>query len=200
MIEHHLPTLPYALDALAPTLSKEALDLHYNKHHKSYFDKLTVLLNMPENKIFKDLSLEELVRKAPPGAVFNNAGQALNHNFYWQCLTPDATKNQLSPSLERLIIQSFGSIEDFKSQFNNAAASQFGSGWAWLTQNITGKLQIETTSNAQTPFQKEKKCLLTCDVWEHAYYIDYRNRRPDYLAAFWEIVNWQFVHDNLHVT
>jgi Fe-Mn family superoxide dismutase len=196
-MQHTLPPLPYALDALAPTLSAETLEFHYHKHHKAYFDKLNLLLNDITNAKFQSLNLEEIVKQASPGAVFNNAGQAWNHTFYWHCLTPEAAKNECPEALEREIKQNFGSLEAFKTQFSTAAANQFGSGWAWLVKNKEGQLSIETTSNAETPLQHGKTCLLTCDVWEHAYYIDYRNRRPDYLAAFWEIVNWQFVHDNL---
>lgn len=195
-MQHTLPALPYALNALAPTLSAETLEFHYHKHHQAYFDKLNALLADPQHQQFQSLSLEEIIKKASPGAIFNNAGQAWNHTFYWQCLTPESIKNKCNNELEVAITEAFGSLEKFKTQFNTAAANQFGSGWAWLAKDKTGQLSIETTSNAETPLQKGKICLLTCDVWEHAYYIDYRNRRPDYLAAFWEIVNWQFVYDN----
>lgn len=192
-MKHELPPLPYALDALAPTISKETLDYHYGKHHKAYVDKLNELIT---DTTFAALSLEEIIKKAPPGPIFNNAAQVWNHTFYWHCMTPEATKNKVQGPLLTAINQSFSSVDQFKEQFVKAAIAQFASGWAWLVKDAQGRLTITTTSNAQTPFQENKVCLLTCDVWEHAYYIDYRNARPKYLEKFWDVVNWSFVAEN----
>ena len=191
-MKHELPPLPYALDALAPTLSKETLEYHYGKHHKAYVDKLNELILDTE---FEDLPLESIIRKAPAGPIFNNAAQIWNHTFYWHCMTPETTKNQLKGPLAGAIDKSFGSIEKFKKAFEKAAIGQFGSGWAWLVKDSQG-LTIQTTSNAQTPIRDGISCLFTCDVWEHAYYIDYRNVRAKYLEKFWELVNWAFVAKN----
>jgi Fe-Mn family superoxide dismutase len=191
-MKHELPPLPYALDALVPTLSKETLEYHYNKHHRAYVDKLNELI--PETE-FVNLSLEEIIKKAPAGPIFNNAAQVWNHTFYWHSLTPESKKNKLQGRLAMDIDMSFGSFEQFKEAFNKAAVGQFGSGWAWLVQDAHG-LAIQTTSNAMTPVRDGKKCLMTCDVWEHAYYIDYRNARPKYLEKFWELVNWDFATKN----
>lgn len=195
-MQHQLAELAYTLNALTPILSQEALEYHYGKHHKAYVDKLNLLLNEPAHQFFQALSLDEIIQTASPGAVFNNAGQIWNHNFYWHCLTPERAKNTCDSALQTAIAQSFGSMEQFKTQFIQAALNQFGSGWAWLIKNQDGSLNIETTANAETPLQQRKTCLLTCDVWEHAYYIDYRNSRPQYLEKFWEIVNWSFVLEN----
>lgn len=194
-MKHVLPELAYDRHALAPTLSEETLDYHYGKHHKAYVDKLNELIVGTK---FATLSLDAIIQKAPPGPIFNNAAQVWNHNFYWQSLTPERAKNTLSGSLAIAIEQAFGSISAFKTAFNQAAVGQFGSGWAWLVRKTDGALHIETTGNANTPFQTGQHCLLTCDVWEHAYYIDYRNARPQYLEKFWEIVNWEFVAQNFN--
>jgi superoxide dismutase, Fe-Mn family len=190
------PPLPYALDALTPNFSKETLEYHYGKHHLAYYDNLNRLIESSETQSLQGMTLEALIKTSSPGALFNNAGQAWNHDFFWQCLTPDQDKHALPTELESALNESFGSLETFRENFTKAAIAQFGSGWAWLVKDADGQLSIETTSNAETPLQMGKTCLLTCDVWEHAYYIDYRNRRPDYLAAFWEIVNWHFVYEN----
>lgn len=197
-MQHIQPALPYVQDALVPILSEEAMEYHYGKHHLAYYDKLNTLIEASEDETLHSLTLEEIVKTAPPGVLFNNAGQAWNHNFYWECLTPESDKQSLPVELESAIGASFGSIEAFKEEFMQAAIGQFGSGWAWLVKDEEENLSIETTSNAETPLRTGKSCLLTCDVWEHAYYIDYRNRRPDYLTAFWDIVNWQFVYDNFN--
>jgi superoxide dismutase, Fe-Mn family len=190
-----LPDLPYKTDALAPVLSQETLEYHWGKHHRAYVDNLNKLLP-PDNL----QNLESLVQTAPPGPIFNNAGQIWNHNFYWQCLAAKGSAENICDlgPLHQAINTQFGSLDTFKAQFIEAAVKQFGSGWAWLVKDkITSRLTIETTANAETPLQKKDKIpLLTCDVWEHAYYIDYRNRRPDYLKAFWEIVNWAFILKN----
>ena len=190
---HKLSPLPYALDALAPTLSKETLEYHYGKHHKAYVDKLNALITGTD---FAELSLEQIIKKASAGAIFNNAAQIWNHTFYWHSMTPESTKNKPTAALAEAIEKTFGSLEKFKEAFNKAAGGQFGSGWAWLIKDSQGGLAIQTTSNAITPFRDGKNCLMTCDVWEHAYYIDYRNARPQYLEKFWELVNWDFASKN----
>jgi Fe-Mn family superoxide dismutase len=192
---HNLPALPYSYNAFSPILSEETMHFHHDLHHKAYYTNLNSLLEKPEYEAFRSMSLEDIVKKAPQGGLFNNAGQAWNHDFYWQCLTPVAQFQRCPNDLESALTEQFGSLEAFKKQFISFAIAQFGSGWAWLVKDQQGNLNIETTSNAETPLKTGKTCLLTCDVWEHAYYIDYRNRRPDYLSAFWEIVNWKFVHD-----
>jgi superoxide dismutase, Fe-Mn family len=187
-----LPPLPYALDALAPNLSKETLEYHYGKHHQTY---VTNLNNLVPGTEYEGLSLEQIIKKAPAGGVFNNAAQVWNHTFYWHCLTPNSKAPQ--SALLDAINKSFESLEKFKEAFSKAAIAQFGSGWAWLVKNSDGSLAITSTSNAGTPISENKKALLTCDVWEHAYYIDYRNARPKYVEKFWELVNWEFVAKNL---
>lgn len=191
-MKHALPPLPYNIDALAPILSKETLEYHYGKHHKAYVDKLNELIPGTE---FDNLALEDIIKKAPAGPIFNNAAQVWNHTFYWDSMTPESTKNKLSGALAQDIDKVFGSFEKFKDAFNKAAIAQFGSGWAWLVKDGQG-LSIQTSSNAATPFKDGKICLITCDVWEHAYYIDYRNARPKYLEKFWELVNWDFASKN----
>jgi len=189
---HELPKLPYAMDALAPYISKETLEYHYGKHHQAYVTKLNELI---KDTPFANASLEETVKKSD-GAIFNNAAQAWNHTFYWHCLSPEG-KSDLSEKLADTIQKTFGSLDDFKNEFTKTAVGTFGSGWAWLVKNKEGKLEIISTSNAGTPLTQDKKALLTCDVWEHAYYIDYRNARPKYVENFWKLVNWDFVEKNL---
>jgi len=185
-----LPPLPYAKDALAPTISEETIEYHYGKHHNTYVVNLNKLIEGTE---FEGKSLEDII-KSSDGGVFNNAAQVWNHTFYWNCLTPEAT----SPSAElaAAIDATFGSMDDFKAAFNQAAATNFGSGWTWLVKNSDGGLEIVNTSNAGTPLTEGKTPLLTIDVWEHAYYVDYRNARPKYLESIWNIVNWDFVSKN----
>ncbi len=185
------PSLPYKLDALAPHMSKETLEYHYGKHHKAYVDKLNGLLVGTE---FENQNLENIILQSN-GGIFNNAAQVWNHSFFWQCLTPDA--NTPSPQLQTIIEKNFDSMTTFKEQFTQAALGQFGSGWAWLSQEQNGKLVIHSTSNAGTPMTEGKKALLTCDVWEHAYYIDTRNNRAQYIENFWQLVNWSFVESQL---
>lgn len=187
-----LPKLPYALDALEPQISKETLEYHYGKHHQAYVNNLNKLIAGTEDE---NLSLEELIKKSS-GGIFNNAAQVWNHTFYWHCLSPNGG-GEPSGELAKAINDAFGSFDAFKEQFSQTAATTFGSGWAWLVQDKNGELKIISTSNAGTPMTEEQQALLTCDVWEHAYYIDYRNARPDYIAAFWELVNWDFVSQNL---
>jgi len=188
---HQLPALPYAMDALAPTLSQETLEYHYGKHHQAYVTNLNNLIPGTE---FESLSLEEIVTKSS-GGIFNNAAQVWNHSFYWNCLSPNGG-GAPSGALAAAIDAKFGSFEEFKKQFNQAGATNFGSGWTWLVKNADGSLEIFNTSNAGTPMTSGKQALLTLDVWEHAYYIDYRNLRPKYLDSMWNIVNWDFVAAN----
>ena len=185
-----LPPLPYAKDALEPYMSGETLDYHYGKHHKGYVDKLNSLISGTE---FGDASLEELVAESA-GEIFNNAAQVWNHTFFWNCLSPRRQNpgKELSRALERL-----GGFESFRTQFDKAATGLFGSGWTWLVKDARGSLKIMTTSNANTPVREGHVALLTCDLWEHAYYIDHRNDRAAYLKSFWPLVNWEFVAANL---
>jgi Fe-Mn family superoxide dismutase len=194
---HTLPELPYPMDALEPYISRETLDYHYGRHHRAYVNKLNELIKDTD---FEHMSLEAVVRASraahgQPDPVYNNAAQAWNHAFYWQCLTPQETTPV--PHLRTVLDSHFGSLENFHLQFTHTAVSTFGSGWAWLVAGYNGELEIISTPNADTPLAEGRVPLLTCDVWEHAYYIDYRNARADYLAAFWKIVNWDFVVANL---
>lgn len=188
-----LPALPYEMNALEPHISRETLEYHYGKHHKAYVDKLNLLIvSEPQ---YQNKSLEEVISSSA-GPVFNNAAQIWNHTFYWHCLSPQGG-GEPQGELAQAIQDAFGSFSQFKEQFSNAAVNTFGSGWAWLVKNADGKLAIISTSNAQLPMTEGNKALLTCDVWEHAYYIDHRNSRPNYLEAFWKLVNWDFVAQNL---
>ncbi|HEV2613639.1 MAG TPA: superoxide dismutase [Fe] [Gammaproteobacteria bacterium] len=187
-----LPKLPYAMDALAPHISKETLEYHYGKHHQAY---VTNLNNLIPGTPFEGKSLEDIV-KSSTGGIFNNAAQVWNHTFYWHCLSPKGG-NEPTGKLADLITKNFGSFAAFKEQFTKTAIGTFGSGWAWLVKNPDGSLAITSTSNAGTPLTENKKALLTCDVWEHAYYIDYRNARPKYVEHFWNLANWEFVAGNL---
>ena len=191
-MEHKLPELPYAKTALAPHISAETLEYHYGKHHATYVANLNKLIGGTE---FAESSLEDIVKKAS-GGVFNNAAQVWNHSFYWNCLSPKGG-GEPSGALADAIAKSFTSFAAFKEKLTNAAITQFGSGWAWLVKNPNGSLAVEQTSNAATPLRDGKKPLLTVDVWEHAYYIDYRNARPAYLEAFWKLANWDFAAANL---
>ena len=191
-MEHKLPPLPYPLDALQPHISRETLEYHYGKHHQAYVTNLNNLIKGTE---FENASLEEIVKKASSG-VFNNAAQVWNHSFYWNSLAP---KGGGAPSgaLGEAIKKKWGSFDAFKEAFNKSAVGNFGSGWTWLVKKGDGSVDIVNTSNAGTPITGADKPVLTCDVWEHAYYVDYRNRRPDYVGAFWNLVNWQFAQQNL---
>jgi len=188
-MEHKLPELPFAKDALVPYISVETLEYHYGKHHKTYVDNLNKLI---PGTAFENSSLEDIIRKAS-GGIFNNAAQVWNHTFYWNCLSPKGG-GEPSGALALAITRDFGSFTQFKEKFTNAAVTLFGSGWAWLVKNNDGSLAIEATSKAGNPLKDGKKPLLTCDVWEHAYYIDYRNARAKYVEAFWNIVNWDFAN------
>lgn len=186
---HKLPELPYALDALVPHISKETLEYHYGKHHAAYINKLNDGIKDTE---YADKSLEELITGAS-GPIFNNAAQAWNHAFYWQCMSPDS--EQAKGDIAEAIKRKFGSLENFEKEFSLSANSHFGSGWVWLVLDKNGALAITSTHDADTPICHGQIPLLTCDVWEHAYYIDYRNVRPDYVKSFWKVVNWAFVNE-----
>ncbi len=188
-----LPELPYARDALAPHLSTETLEYHYGKHHNAYVTNLGKLIaGTPQD----NQSLEEIIMAAKPGGIFNNAAQVWNHTFYWHCMKPGGG-GQPHGNLANAINRDFGSFDQFKEQFSAAAATQFGSGWAWLV--LEGKkLKVTQTPNADLPMKHGQVALLTVDVWEHAYYIDYRNARPSYVSVFLDhLVNWDFVAQNL---
>ncbi len=186
-----LPKLPYEMDALAPYISKETIEYHYGKHHRGYVNKLNELTKDSE---YADMSLEEVIKKSKNGPIFNNAAQVWNHTFYWNCMTPNAS-HEPGSKLAEAITKTFGSLEEFKKQFNQAATGQFGSGWAWLAKNSEGKLEIFSTSNAGTPMTDNKQAILTCDVWEHAYYLDTRNDRAKYVENFWQVANWDFANE-----
>ncbi len=188
---HELPPLPYAIDALAPYISAETLEFHHGKHHKTYVDNLNKLIPGTE---FENLSLEDIVRKSS-GGIFNNAAQIWNHTFYWNCLAPKAG-GAPTGALAAAIDKTFGSFDAFKEKFSQTAITTFGSGWGWLVKNAAGGLELVSTSNAGCPLTAGQTPLLTCDVWEHAYYIDYRNARPKYVESFWNLVNWDFVARN----
>lgn len=188
---HQLPELPYAQDALAPTISAETLEYHYGKHHQTYVTNLNKLIAGTE---FENASLEEIIQKAD-GGLFNNAAQIWNHTFYWNCLSPNGG-GAATGALADAINSSFGSFDEFKQKFATSAAANFGSGWTWLVKNSDGSIAIVNTSNAGCPLTDGQTPLLTIDVWEHAYYIDYRNARPKYLESIWAIVNWDFVASN----
>jgi Fe-Mn family superoxide dismutase len=186
-----LPALPYANDALAPHISAETIEFHYGKHHQTYVTNLNNLITGTE---FEGLSLEEIV-KTSSGGIFNNAAQVWNHTFYWNSLSPNGG-GEPTGGLANAIERTFGSFEQFKQEFAKTAVTTFGSGWAWLVKKPNGGLELVSTSNAATPLTDGKTPILTCDVWEHAYYIDYRNLRPKYLEAFWALVNWEFASAN----
>lgn len=187
-----LPELPYSMTALAPVISQETLEFHYGKHHKAYIDKMNDMLPGTE---FENMNLEEIVKKSG-GPLFNNAGQSWNHCFYWHCMSPESQQPTSGPLFDALT-SSFGSVDEFRKKFSEKTAGVFGSGWGWLVQKPDGKLEIVGTSNADCPLRTGDKPLLVCDVWEHAYYIDYRNLRPKYLESFWQKLNWKFVEANL---
>lgn len=188
---HELPVLPYAKDALQPHISAETLEYHYGKHHQAY---VTNLNNLIKGNEFESMTLEEIIMKSS-GGVFNNAAQVWNHTFYWNCLSPNGG-GEPSGALGDAIKAKWGSFDAFKEAFSKAAVGTFGSGWAWLVKTADGQIDIVSTSNAAIPMTSGQKALMTCDVWEHAYYVDYRNARPKYVEAFWNLVNWDFVAQN----
>lgn len=191
MIE--LPKLPYKRDALEPHISQKTIDFHYGQHHAAYVKNLN---NLIEGSLYEKMSLEDIVRNSD-GPIFNNAAQAWNHTFYWHCMSPE--KNMIPQALlMKNIERDFGSFEDFKQLFIKQAATLFGSGWMWLVSDKNGRLSLIQTSNADTPLTNtERFPLLTCDVWEHAYYLDQQNLRLAYLNEFWQIINWRFVEKKL---
>lgn len=191
-MEHKLPDLPYSKDALAPHISAETLEFHYGKHHQAYATKLNAAIGGTEHE---NQSLEEII-KSSTGGIFNNAAQVYNHTFYWNSLSPNGGSAPTG-AIAEAIDKNFGSFDKFKEEFTQTAATTFGSGWAWLVKKADGSLAITSTSNAGCPLTEGLTPILTCDVWEHAYYIDYRNARPKYIEAFWNLVNWQFANDNL---
>lgn len=192
-MKHELPPLPYPKNALAPHMSEETLEYHYGKHHQTYVTKLNELIPGTE---FENMTLEEIVKKSS-GPIFNNAAQVWNHTFFWNCLSPNGG-GEPKGKLAEAINKSFGSFENFKKEFTDKTVALFGSGWCWLVKKADGSLEIRQTSNAGTPLTDESvTTVLTCDIWEHAYYIDYRNARPKYLENFWNLVNWDFAAKNL---
>lgn len=187
-----LPALPYAKNALEPHISAETLEFHHGKHHNTYVTKLNGLVPGTE---YEGKSLEEIIKASKSGPVFNNAAQVWNHTFYWNCLTPNgggAAKGAIADAINA----KWGSFEAFQKEFDDKAVNNFGSSWTWLVKNAAGELEIVNTSNAGTPMTEGHTALLTVDLWEHAYYIDFRNLRPKYLEAFWALVNWDFVNQN----
>jgi Fe-Mn family superoxide dismutase len=190
-MEHTLPALPYAIDALQPHMSKETLEFHHGKHHQTY---VTNLNNLVKGTEFEQASLVDIVKRSS-GPVFNNAAQIWNHTFFWNCLTP-TTSGHPSGALAAAIDAKWGSLAAFQEAFTKSALGNFGSGWTWLVKKADGSVDIVNTSNAATPLSGADVPLLTCDVWEHAYYVDHRNRRPDFLAAYWKLTNWTFAEHN----
>ncbi len=187
-MKFELPTLPYASDALEPVITKKTIEYHYGKHHQAYVNNLNNLISGTE---FEDVDLETIIKKAE-GGIFNNAAQVWNHTFYFTSFTPEGT-GEPTGALAEAITKAFGSFDAFKEVFSKAAATLFGSGWAWLVKDASGDLKIVQTSNAGNPMTDGLTPILTCDVWEHAYYLDYQNVRPDYIANFWKLIDWSVV-------
>ena len=192
-----LPKLDYSNNALAPIMSEETLDLHHGKHHQTY---ITNLINFIKDTEMDKMSLEEIILKSFQDkskiGIFNNASQHWNHNLFWKCMKPNGG-GQMPSKLEKRIVTDFGSVDNFKKEFKQAGTTQFGSGWCWLSID-NGKLVVSKTANAVNPLVDKMKPILGCDVWEHSYYIDYRNRRPEYLDKFMDkLVNWEFVESQL---
>jgi len=187
-----LPALPYEKNALAPHISEETLEYHYGKHHNTYVVNLN---NLIAGTDFENMSLESIIQKSD-GGIFNNAAQVWNHTFYWNCLSPNGG-GEPTGAIADAINSTFGSFDKFKEEFTAACVTNFGSGWTWLVKNSSGAIEIVKTSNAGCPLTDGVTPLMTCDVWEHAYYIDYRNARPAYVGAFWNLINWDFVNSNL---
>jgi Fe-Mn family superoxide dismutase len=191
-MKHQLPDLPYAADALEPHISAETLAFHHGKHHRTYVGKLNDLIAGTE---YQELSLEEIIKRAS-GGIFNNAAQTWNHSFYWNCLSPTGG-GAPTGKIAKAIDAKWGSFDKFKDELTQSAVTNFGSGWTWLVKNEQGELEIVNTANAGNPLTDNKTPILTIDVWEHAYYIDYRNARPEYIEAYWNLVNWEFANQNL---
>lgn len=190
-MKHLLPELPYALDALAPIMSADTLNYHYGKHLQTYLDNVN---RMIEGTPFADMKLKDMITKAQ-GALYNNAAQAFNHIIFFKQLTP--TPTTISPLLTQALVARFGSVDAFKSEFSNAAATLFGSGWVWLALNANNVLQIVPEPNAGNPITRNMRPLMCIDVWEHAYYLDYQNRRGDYIKNFWNLVNWDYIEKRM---
>jgi superoxide dismutase, Fe-Mn family len=193
IMKHELPDLPYALDALEPHVSEETLRFHHGKHHRKYVDTLNELIRGTE---FEQMSLEEILGQAGSGPIYDNAGQAWNHALYWQCLGPDGG-GEPDGRIADAIRTSYGSFDQFKKAFTAAAVGLFGSGWVWLIKTTADTVNIQTTKDGDSPLGHGREVLMTCDVWEHAYYIDYRNDRGAYLDGFWQVVDWSFVNRRL---
>jgi Fe-Mn family superoxide dismutase len=191
-MEHTLPPLPYAKDALQPHISAETLEYHHGKHHQTYVTNLNNLIKGTE---YENLSLEEIIKKST-GGLFNNSAQVWNHTFFWNCMSPNGG-GAPTGKVADAINAKWGSFDKFKEEFNKSALGNFGSGWTWLVQKTDGSVDIVNTSNAGTPLTTSDKPLLTADVWEHAYYIDYRNARAKFLDAFWNVANWDYVNQNM---
>jgi len=189
---HELPALPYDMNALEPFISKETIEYHYGKHHAAYVKNLNGLITGTE---FENSGLEEIIKKAK-GGIFNNGAQVWNHTFYWNCMSPDGG-GEPTGALMNAIKGDFGSFETFKEQFSKAAATLFGSGWAWLVKSPQGRLEIVQESNAGNPLRNGIEPIMTCDVWEHAYYIDKRNLRPAYIEDFWKVIDWSAIANRL---
>jgi Fe-Mn family superoxide dismutase len=189
---HQLPELPWSNDALAPHISPETIEYHYGKHHNAYVTKLNAAIEGTE---YAEMSLEDIIKKAK-GGLFNNAAQVWNHSFYWNCLAPNAG-GAPTGAINDAINGKWGTFDKFKEEFSASAAGNFGSGWTWLVKNATGELEIVNTDDAGCPLTSGQTAILTLDVWEHAYYVDYRNARPSYINAFWSLVNWDFANKNL---
>ena len=191
-MKHELPKLPYALDALEPHMSKETLEYHYGKHHKAYIDKTNELI---QGTKFEESPLDYIVKHAAKGPLFNQAAQAWNHSFFWQCLGPDRG-GKPEGALLQAIEKAYGGFEAFQKTFGEKAAGLFGSGWVWLVKNSDGGVDILQTANGDTPITGDAAPLITCDVWEHAYYLDHRNDRAKYVKAYWNLANWEFAGEN----
>lgn len=190
-MKHLLPELPYAQDALAPAMSADTLNYHYGKHLQTYLDNVN---RMIEGTPFADMKLKDMITKAQ-GALYNNAAQAFNHIIFFKQLTP--TPTTISPLLTQALVARFGSVDAFKSEFSNAAATLFGSGWVWLALDANNVLQIVPEPNAGNPITRNMRPLMCIDVWEHAYYLDYQNRRGDYIKNFWNLVNWDYIEKRM---
>lgn len=190
-MKHLLPELPYALNALAPVMSADTLNYHYGKHLQTYLDNVN---RMIEGTPFADMKLKDMITKAQ-GALYNNAAQAFNHIIFFKQLTP--TPTTISPLLTQALVARFGSVDAFKSEFSNAAVTLFGSGWVWLALDANNVLQIVPEPNAGNPITRNMRPLMCIDVWEHAYYLDYQNRRDDYIKNFWNLVNWDYIEKRM---
>lgn len=193
-MKHEMPKLPYQEDSLQPVISKETIEYHYGKHLQAYVNNINTLIAGTE---FEDKNLEEIIKTAPEGGIFNNAGQVLNHTLYFLQFTPKQKQTEPSGKLKEAIEKTFGSFEDFKKEFSATALGLFGSGWAWLSEDNEGKLYITKEANASIPLREGRKPLLCFDVWEHAYYIDYRNKRADYINGLWKIIDWKVIENRM---